>query len=257
MADEDDIPGYSRSKFPHWITQYGTCDTCEVTPRRDGQDVVQDDQCRAVSGTWYSEYNGKTITSASGIDIDIDHVVPLKEAWRSGASQWTTPKRRAFANDLADSQLIAVSAGSNRGKGDKDPGNWKPPLQSYWCTYSRARISVKATYQLTANRPRPKLRPRCSTPATSDPTRRHRPETLSGELPENRTNPSVPRLAAGEEQDPSAQALFLCGDPTIPTPQPHDSERVRGGRLLGIAFTWRISRLPRTLQPIMVDSLRG
>ena len=141
-------------------------------------------------GTWYSECDGKTITSACGIDID--HVVPLKEAWRSGASEWSTPERRAFANDLTDSQLIAVSAGSNRGKGNKDPGNWKPPLQSYWCTYSRAWISVKPTYQLTANRPRPKLCPRCSAPETSDPTRRHRPETLSGELSEYRTNPSVP-----------------------------------------------------------------
>ncbi|MCX5115345.1 HNH endonuclease family protein [Streptomyces sp. NBC_00378] len=149
VADEEDVPGYSRTKFPHWITQYGTCDTREVVLQRDGQDVVQDDQCRSISGTWYSEYDGKTVASASGIDID--HVVPLKEAWRSGASQWTTPERRAFANDLVHSQLIAVSASSNRAKGDKDPGNWKPPLQSYWCTYSRAWISVKANYQLTAN----------------------------------------------------------------------------------------------------------
>lgn len=149
VADEDDAPGYSRTKFPHWITQYGTCDTREVVLQRDGQDVVQDDQCRATSGTWYSEYDGKTVASASGVDID--HIVPLKEAWRSGASQWTTPERRAFANDLVHSQLIVASAGSNRAKGDKDPGNWKPPLRSYWCAYSRAWISVKATYQLTAN----------------------------------------------------------------------------------------------------------
>ncbi|MER5501269.1 HNH endonuclease family protein [Streptomyces sp. NPDC002561] len=149
VADENDAPGYSRTKFPHWITQYGTCDTREVVLQRDGQGVVQDDQCRATSGTWYSQYDGRTIETASGIDID--HVVPLKEAWRSGASQWTTPERRAFANDLVDSQLIAVSAGSNRSKGDKDPGNWKPPLESYHCTYSRAWISVKATYHLTAN----------------------------------------------------------------------------------------------------------
>ncbi|WP_331754146.1 HNH endonuclease family protein [Streptomyces sp. NBC_00826] len=149
IADEDDVPGYSRAKFPHWIIQYGTCDTREVVLQRDGRDVVQDEQCRAVSGTWYSEYDGKTVESASGIDID--HVVPLKEAWRSGASEWSTSERRAFANDLVDSQLIAVSAGSNRAKGDKDPGNWKPSLQSYWCTYSRAWISVKATYHLTAN----------------------------------------------------------------------------------------------------------
>jgi hypothetical protein len=149
ITDENDAPGYSRAKFPHWITQYGTCDTREVVLQRDGQDVIQDDQCRATSGTWYSEYDGRTIETASGIDID--HVVPLKEAWRSGASEWTTPERRAFANDLVDSQLIAVSAGSNRSKGDKDPGNWKPPLESYHCTYSRAWISVKATYHLTAN----------------------------------------------------------------------------------------------------------
>ncbi|MFI9630525.1 HNH endonuclease family protein [Streptomyces sp. NPDC052042] len=149
VADENDVPGYSRSKFPHWITQHGTCDTREVVLQRDGQDVVQDDQCRATSGTWFSEYDGRTIESTSGIDID--HIVPLKEAWRSGASEWSADERRSFANDLVHSQLIAVSAGSNRSKGDKDPGNWRPPLQSYHCTYSRAWISVKADYDLTAN----------------------------------------------------------------------------------------------------------
>ncbi|MFB7918063.1 HNH endonuclease family protein [Streptomyces sp. NPDC056061] len=149
VADEADVPGYSRAKFPHWITQHGTCDTREVVLQRDGEDVVQDDQCRATSGTWYSEYDGRTINSASGIDID--HIVPLKEAWRSGASKWTTDERRAFANDLVHSQLIAVSAGSNQSKGDKDPAAWRPPLESYHCTYSRAWISVKAEYALTAN----------------------------------------------------------------------------------------------------------
>ncbi|MFB6502074.1 MULTISPECIES: HNH endonuclease family protein [unclassified Streptomyces] len=149
VSEEDDVPGYSRAKFPHWITQSGTCDTREVVLKRDGRNVVQDDQCRAVSGTWYSEYDGKTINTASGLDID--HVVPLKEAWRSGASGWSTDQRRAFANDLTRSQLIAVSAGSNRQKGDKDPARWKPSLESYWCTYSRAWVSVKSLYHLTAN----------------------------------------------------------------------------------------------------------
>ncbi|MFD8823864.1 HNH endonuclease family protein [Streptomyces sp. NPDC059605] len=149
IADENDVPGYSRSKFPHWITQYGTCDTREVVLQRDGQGVVQDDQCRAIAGTWYSEYDGRTIETASGIDID--HVVPLKEAWRSGASEWTTPERRTFANDLVHPQVIAVSASSNRKKSDRDPSKWKPSLVSYHCTYSRAWISVKATYHLTAD----------------------------------------------------------------------------------------------------------
>ncbi|WP_236076301.1 HNH endonuclease family protein [Streptomyces coffeae] len=83
--------------------------------------------------------------------IDIDHVVPLKEAWRSGASQWTTADRRAFANDLDHSQLIAVSTHSNRAKSDKDPSDWRPDRLDYHCTYARAWISVKYTYSLTTD----------------------------------------------------------------------------------------------------------
>ncbi|MFE4873867.1 HNH endonuclease family protein [Streptomyces sp. NPDC056682] len=140
------MTGYSRAKFPHWARQYGTCDTREVVLQRDGQNVVQDDQCRAVQGTWYSEYDGKTLTAAS--QVDIDHMVPLAAGWRAGADQWDTAKRKAFANDLVNSQLIAVSAASNRSKGDQTPDLWKPPLHSYWCTYSRAWIDVKHVWEL-------------------------------------------------------------------------------------------------------------
>ncbi|MFJ2509927.1 DUF1524 domain-containing protein [Streptomyces griseoviridis] len=137
---------YSRARFPHWITQYGQCDTREVVLHRDGHDVVQDDKCRAVSGTWHSEYDGKTFSAAG--QLDIDHIVPLAAAWRAGADTWDTPRRRSFANDLVHSQLIAVSAASNRSKGDQTPDQWKPPLRSYWCVYSRAWVSVKSIYEL-------------------------------------------------------------------------------------------------------------
>jgi hypothetical protein len=143
--------GYSRAKFPHWATQFGECDTREVVLQRDGQDVVQDDKCRAVQGTWYSEYDGKTLTAAG--QADIDHMVPLAAAWRGGADLWDTPKRKAFANDLVHSQLLAVSAASNRSKGDQTPDLWKPPLRSYWCTYSRAWIDVKHVYELNITAP--------------------------------------------------------------------------------------------------------
>ncbi|WP_308343810.1 HNH endonuclease family protein [Streptomyces sp. MK37H] len=93
--------------------------------QREGTDLTQDGQCRATSGHWTSPYDGVTADSAA--QLDIDHVVPLKEAWRSGASEWSTEDRRAFANDLTHSQLIAVSARSNRSKGDKDPASWQPP----------------------------------------------------------------------------------------------------------------------------------
>jgi hypothetical protein len=140
------MTGYSRAKFPHWAKQYGECDTREVVLQRDGQNVVQDDKCRAVQGTWHSEYDGKALTAAS--QVDVDHMVPLAAGWRAGADRWDNARRKQFANDLNHSQLIAVSAASNRSKGDQTPDLWKPPLHSYWCTYSRAWIDVKYVYQL-------------------------------------------------------------------------------------------------------------
>ncbi|GIG60076.1 hypothetical protein Lfu02_44480 [Longispora fulva] len=140
------MAGYSREKFPHWARQYGKCDTREVVLARDGEGVEQDTECRAVSGTWYSEYDGRTFDSAG--QIDVDHMVPLANAWRSGADTWDTPRRKEFANDLTRSQLIGVSASSNRAKGDQSPDLWRPPLRSYWCTYARAWGSVKYHYDL-------------------------------------------------------------------------------------------------------------
>ncbi|MEU5302716.1 HNH endonuclease family protein [Streptomyces noursei] len=142
--------GYSRAKFPHWIDQGHNCNTREVVLKRDGRNVQQDGDCAAVSGTWVSAYDGATWTQAS--DLDIDHVVPLSEAWKSGAAQWTTARRQAFANDLTHSQLIAVTDNVNQAKGDKDPAEWLPPKASYHCEYARMWVWVKHTYGLTADR---------------------------------------------------------------------------------------------------------
>ncbi|MFC4112472.1 HNH endonuclease family protein [Nonomuraea zeae] len=151
VADPRPMAGYSRSRFPHWAQQGRGCDTREVVLARDGEDVKQDEQCRAVSGAWYSEYDGREFTSAS--QIDIDHMVPLAQAWRSGADVWSDDRRRRFANDLEGPQLIAVSAASNRSKGDQSPDQWRPPLRSYWCTYSRAWVDIKSRYALTVTEP--------------------------------------------------------------------------------------------------------
>ncbi|WP_433076172.1 HNH endonuclease family protein [Dactylosporangium sp. CA-052675] len=146
VATEGSMSGYSRDKFPHWITISGSCDTRETVLKRDGTSVVTSSTCAATSGRWYSPYDGATWT-ASG-DVDIDHVVPLAEAWRSGASSWTTARRQAFANDLTHPQLIAVTDNVNQSKGDQDPSTWQPPLTSYRCTYARMWINVKYTYGL-------------------------------------------------------------------------------------------------------------
>ncbi|WP_406001144.1 HNH endonuclease family protein [Streptomyces sp. NBC_00829] len=146
VAAEGSSTGYSRDKFPHWITQSGTCNTREVVLKRDGTNVVQDSSCAAVSGSWFSEYEGATWTAAA--DVDIDHMVPLSEAWKSGASGWTTARRQAFANDLTRPQLIAVTDNVNQAKGDKDPAEWLPSRTSYRCMYARMWVNVKYYYNL-------------------------------------------------------------------------------------------------------------
>src|SRR5947208_2857507 len=141
--------GYSRDLFPHWIDQGNSCNTREVVLKRDGKNVVTNSSCAATAGSWFSPYDGATWTAAS--DVDIDHVVPLADAWRTGASAWTTAQRQAYANDLSDPQLIAVTDNVNQEKGDKSPDQWKPPTVGYWCTYAKMWVAVKYKFKLTIN----------------------------------------------------------------------------------------------------------
>ena len=143
------LDGYSRDKFPHWIDQGNSCNTREVVLKRDGTNVKTGSDCAPTSGSWFSPYDGATWTAAS--DVDIYHVVPLADAWRTGASAWTTAQRQAYANALTDPQLIAVTDNVNQQKGDKSPDQWKPPLTSYWCTYAEMWVAVKAKFDLTVN----------------------------------------------------------------------------------------------------------
>ncbi|KAE9990718.1 hypothetical protein EG327_001010 [Venturia inaequalis] len=139
--------GYSRDLFPTWNTISGTCNTRETVLQRDGTGVVVNSACTATSGSWFSPYDGATWTAAS--DVDIDHIVPLSNAWKSGAAAWTTAQRQAFANDLTNPQLIAVTDNVNQAKSDSGPEDWKPPLASYYCTYARMWVKVKSVYSLT------------------------------------------------------------------------------------------------------------
>ena len=143
------LGGYSRDKFPHWIDQGDSCNTREVVLKRDGTNVTTGSDCYPTAGTWVSPYDGATWTDPA--DIDIDHVVPLADAWRTGASSWTQDQRQAYANDLSDPQLIAVTDNVNQGKGDDSPDAWKPPSTGYWCTYAEMWIAVKYKWKLTIN----------------------------------------------------------------------------------------------------------
>ncbi|WP_280275162.1 HNH endonuclease family protein [Nocardia wallacei] len=147
VAAEGGASGYSRQKFPHWSTTSGECTTRETVLRRDGSGVEVDALCRPTAGSWRSLYDDTTVTDPS--KIDIDHVVPLAEAWRSGADTWSTEERERFANDLGHPQLVAVTAAVNRAKGDQDPAQWLPPSLTYRCTYVRMWIAVKAVWRLS------------------------------------------------------------------------------------------------------------
>jgi len=149
VATDGSSSGYSRDKFPHWNTVSGACNTRETVLKRDGTGVVTDSSCAATSGSWYSPYDGATWHAAS--DVDIDHVIPLSNAWKTGASSWTTALRTQFANDLTNPQLIAVTDNVNQSKGDQSPATWKPSRTAYWCTYAKMWVHVKYRYTLTVN----------------------------------------------------------------------------------------------------------
>ncbi|MEU4497548.1 HNH endonuclease family protein [Streptomyces sp. NPDC023998] len=149
VSAEHSLTGYSRDLFPHWMTISGTCNTRETVLKRDGSNVVTDSSCAATSGSWYSPYDGATWNAAS--DVDIDHLIPLAEAWDSGADNWTTTKRQALANDLTQPQLLAVTDNVNQSKGDQDPATWWPSRTTYHCTYARAWVQVKYYYGLAVD----------------------------------------------------------------------------------------------------------
>ncbi|MEU3274299.1 HNH endonuclease family protein [Saccharomonospora sp. NPDC006951] len=145
VAEEDTGYRYDRDDWPHWASQGQGCNTREVALREQGQNVRVDDECRAVEGTWRSDYDGVVVQNAS--DADLDHLVPLAEAARSGARGWTREQRRDFANDL--DQLIVVTATSNRQKGDQDPASWLPERGR--CGYVTRWIQVKTSYRLSVD----------------------------------------------------------------------------------------------------------
>ncbi len=143
--------GYSRSLFKHWIDADGdSCNTREEVLIAESTSKAQVDPygCKVIAGDWFSPYEGATYTQPS--DLDVDHMVPLKEAWDSGAWNWTASQRQAFANDLSDPRpLIAVLNSQNRSKSDKDPSNWIPPRTSYLCTYLANWVAIKSRWKLS------------------------------------------------------------------------------------------------------------
>ncbi|TFI30123.1 HNH endonuclease family protein [Streptomyces sp. 4R-3d] len=149
----EDRTGYQRTSFRHWVDEDrdGCSTRAEVLLAESRVEPTVSGKCRVTAGEWFSYYDGATWTDPS--DVDIDHMVPLAEAWVSGASGWTSQRRQAYANDLgAESSLVAVTDNVNQGKADQDPAEWMPPLADVRCTYAAEWVSTKLRWQLTADR---------------------------------------------------------------------------------------------------------
>ena len=103
---------------------------------------------KVVYGKWFDKYTGKYFTNPR--DLDIDHLVPLKNAHISGASNWSKRKKNRYYNYLKyDNHLIAVSKSANRNKSDKSPVEWLPPNEEYQCEYVREWYKIKSDWGLT------------------------------------------------------------------------------------------------------------
>ena len=145
------VTGYNRSDFVHWIDSDGDCqDTrTEVLIRdADGPITLDSKGCNVLSGIWIDPYTGETFTNPK--DIDIDHLVPLKNAFESGADKWTKDQRKYYANYLGNNyHLLAVKASENRKKGAKGPEQYLPPKEDYQCEYVKLWSKVKNEWKLS------------------------------------------------------------------------------------------------------------
>ena len=148
-----DIPEYDRKVWRHWTDEDGDCqDARQETLIAESTIPVTytgADQCRVESGNWIGPYTGTAVTDPS--DLDIDHMVPLANAHRSGGWSWSEDRKSAYANSLAyPGHLIATTARANRAKGAKGPDEWRPPNEDYWCQYALDWIEIKRGWNLTA-----------------------------------------------------------------------------------------------------------
>jgi hypothetical protein len=143
--------GYNRNDYKHWSDLDGNgCSTREDVLIAESRTKPQVDAygCKVIAGDWYSPYENKSYSYPA--DIDIDHVVALKEAHDSGAWAWSAAQRERYANDLTDGRsLIAVKDSENQSKSDKDPSNWIPKNPAYLCTYLADWVAIKAHWKLS------------------------------------------------------------------------------------------------------------
>lgn len=144
--------GYKREQFKHWVGTGNGCDARKSVIIAEAiKKPTVDSKCNIVGGEWLSIYDNAKVTEAK--KLDVDHMVPLAEAWDSGASKWDAKKREMYANDQTDLRhLIAVTGASNRSKSDRDPAEWMPTNKAYTCEYLTNWVSIKVRWSLSVDK---------------------------------------------------------------------------------------------------------
>lgn len=145
------IPEYDRGEWGRWRDDDGDCQDTrqEVLIEASLEPVIFEDErkCRVAEGKWRDPYTGRTFTDPS--DIDIDHVVAIKEAHDAGGWAWDKERKRAYFNHLENSNhLVASWLSSNRSKGSRGPDEWLPPDPTFRCEYLKMRLEILAEHGL-------------------------------------------------------------------------------------------------------------
>jgi hypothetical protein len=147
-----EFPPYNREEWADWNDfNYDCQDTRAEVLIEESLDPVTfktKNNCVVASGRWIDPFTGNEYTDASALDVD--HMVPLKNAHNSGAATWSHWDKKIFATDLMRPEtLIAVSASANRSKGARGPEAWRPENKQYWCDYATNWIKIKLRWNLT------------------------------------------------------------------------------------------------------------
>ncbi|MBP2585616.1 hypothetical protein J3A78_006094 [Streptomyces sp. PvR006] len=151
----EDPGGFTASAFPHWNAGLDATDGCDTRSEVLLAEAVDAPTtgtgCALTGGRWTSYYDGQSVTDPAALQVD--HLVPLGEAWESGASGWTASRRERFANDqAATATLVAVTARSRQDKAGRDPAEWVPADAARYCRYVGEWVSTKLRWGLTADK---------------------------------------------------------------------------------------------------------
>ena len=150
------IPDYDRGDWKHWEDHDGDCQDARqealIAESLVSVTFETDRQCRVESGRWYGAFTGAYFEDPG--DVDVDHMVPLKNAHNSGGWDWSPAMKEEYANNLGDDDhLIAVQDNANQSKGARGPDEWMPPDETYWCQYAQDWAEIKARWKLTMTDP--------------------------------------------------------------------------------------------------------